>query len=125
MRKGILWIVSAMALSAGCTGQSTAEQFKQTAAKLNKTYPVRLSETVTIDSTRYDEKENTVSYFYTVTGTPDDPRYMETHYAAFRQALKEAIDNAVEMEAYRKAGCRIKYIYMSGKSRKQLSEFSF
>lgn len=118
-------IASAWALWSGCTSQSTADRFKETAAKLNKTYPIRLNETVTIDSTRYDEKENTVSYYYTVSGILDDPQYMKTHYAAFRQALKEAIDNAVEMEAYRKAGSKIKYIYLSGKSRERLSEFSF
>lgn len=125
MRIKVLLIVSVIAILAGCGGKSTARKFTETAEKLNKTYPIRLNETVTIDSTRYDEKNNTVCYFYTVSGELDDPAYMSTHYADFKQALKDAIDNSVEMEEYRKAGSTIKYIYFSGNSRKQLAEFSF
>ena len=51
--------------------------------------------------------------------------YMNTHYAAFKQALQDAVDNSVEMEEYRKFGTSIRYIYYSGSSKRQLAAFSF
>ena len=50
---------------------------------------------------------------------------MNTHYAAFKQALQDAVDNSVEMEEYRKFGTSIRYIYYSGSSKMQLAAFSF
>ena len=90
-----------------------------------QTYPIRLNETITIDSTHYNKKDNTVSYYYTVTGELDDPQFMDNNYATYKKALQEAIDNSVEMEEYRKFGSKIKYIYYSGSNKKKLAEFVF
>ena len=113
-----------LALTA-CTSKGPARKFKETTEKLNKTYPIRLNETVTIDSTHYDEQNNTVSYYYTVTGELDSPQFMNSNYATYKKALQEAIDNSVEMEEYRKFGSKIKYIYYSGSNKKKLAEFAF
>ena len=112
---------------AGCNNNhhSQVRKFKQTAEKTNRSCPTRMNETITLDSTRYDEKDNAVSYFYSVTGELDNAIYMNTHYATFKQALQDAVDNSVEMEEYRKAECSIKYIYISKKSQSRLAEFSF
>lgn len=125
MRKEILLTIAVAVTLAGCNGKSSTRKFKDMAEKLNKTYPIRLNETVTVDSTHYDETHNTVSYFYTVTGELDNPQFMDSHYATYKQALKEAIENSVDMEEYRKAGSTIRYIYFSGSNGKQLAEFSF
>ena len=89
---------------AGCNNnhRSQVRKFKQTAEKTNRSCPTRMNETITLDSTRYNEKDNSVSYFYSVTGELDNATYMNTHYAAFKQALQDAVDNSVEMEEYRK-----------------------
>ena len=84
-----------------------------------------MNETITLDSTCYNEKDNSVSYFYSGTGELDNATYMNTHYAAFKQALQDAVDNSVEMEEYRKFGTSIRYIYYSGSSKRQLAAFSF
>lgn len=84
-----------------------------------------MTETITLDSTRYDEKTNTVSYFYSVTGELDNATYMDSHYATFKQALQEAVDNSADMEPYRKFGTTVSYLYFSGSSRKRLAEFTF
>ncbi|GFI00530.1 hypothetical protein [uncultured Phocaeicola sp.] len=112
---------------AGCENshRSQIRKFKQLAEKTNQSCPTRMNETVTLDSTRYDENNNAVSYFYSVTGELDNATYMNTHYATFKQALQEAVDNSVEMEAYRKFSTSIHYIYYSGSSKEQLAEFSF
>lgn len=112
---------------AGCNNNhhSQVRKFKQTAEKTNRSCPTRMNETITLDSTRYNEKDNAVSYFYSVTGELDNAIYMNTHYATFKQALQDAVDNSVEMEEYRKFNTSIHYIYYSGSSKKQLAEFSF
>ncbi len=112
---------------AGCENshRSQIRKFKQTAEKTNRSCPTRMNETITLDSTCYNEKDNSVSYFYSVTGELDNATYMNTHYATFKQALQEAVDNSVEMEAYRKFSTSIHYIYYSGSSKEQLAEFSF
>ena len=128
MRKGIIITVALGFITlGGCDSQSRSQirKFKQIAEKTNQSCPTRMNETITLDSTRYDEQTNTVSYFYNVTGELDSPTYMNTHYATFKQALQEAVDNSVDMEAYRKFGTTINYIYFSESSKKKLAEFSF
>lgn len=106
MKKEILLSALLIATLAACTGKGPARKFKETAERLNQTYPIRLNETITIDSTHYNEKDNTVSYYYTVTGELDDPQFMDNNYATYKKALQEAIDNSVEMEEYRKFGSK-------------------
>lgn len=127
MKKGIVILAVLGVLSlAGCeNNRSQVRKFKRLAKKTNQSCPTRMNETITLDSTHYNEKNNTVSYFYSVTGELDNPTYMNTHYATFKQALQEAVDNSVEMEEYRKFGTSIRYIYYSGSDQKQLAEFSF
>lgn len=95
------------------------------AEQTNRSCPIRLNETVTLDSTRYEEKNNTVTYYYSVTGQLDDPAYMNTQHATFKQALMEAADNSAEMEDYRQFGTSISYIYISATTHRRLAEFSF
>ena len=125
MKKEILLSALLIATLAACTGKGPARKFKETAERLNQTYPIRLNETITIDSTHYNEKDNTVSYYYTVTGELDDPQFMDNNYATYKKALQEAIDNSVEMEEYRKFGSKIKYIYYSGSNKKKTGGIRF
>ena len=69
---------------AGCNNnhRSQVRKFKQTAEKTNRSCPTRMNETITLDSTCYNEKDNSVSYFYSVTGELDNATYMNTHSAA-------------------------------------------
>lgn len=114
-----------MVVLVGCNNNSPAGKFKQMAERTNKTCPIRMNETVTLDSTSYVEKSNVLSYSYSVTGELDNPAYMSGHYAAFKQMLQDAIDNSPEMQEYLDFGTLIKYIYYSKSSKKQLAEFSF
>ena len=87
MKKEILLSALLIATLAACTGKGPARKFKETAERLNQTYPIRLNETITIDSTHYNEKDNTVSYYYTVTGELDDPQFMDNNYATYKKVL--------------------------------------
>lgn len=127
MKKGLIIIaVSGLFALAGCNNNnSQARKFKQMAEKTNKACPTRMSETITLDSTNYNEKKNMVSYFYSVTGELDNPTYMNNNYATFKQALQDAVDNSADMEDYRKFGTSVRYVYFSGSNKKELAEFSF
>lgn len=118
-------LASIFALSGCNSHRSPAHKFKQLAEKTNQSCPTRISETITLDSTAYNDKSNTVSYFYSVTGELDNPAYMNAHYDTFKQALQNAVDNSVDMEEYRNYGTTIRYIYFSGSNRKQLAGFTF
>lgn len=125
-KRFIIIAISGLFTLSGCHNSSSqARKFKQMAEKVNKDCPTRMSETITLDSTNYNEKKNIVSYFYSVTGELDNPNYMNTNYAIFKQALQDAVDNSVDMEEYRKFGTSVRYIYFSGSNKKQLAEFSF
>lgn len=127
MKKGIFILaVSGLLALSGChNNNSQARKFKQMAEKTNQSCPTRISETITLDSTSYNEKSNTVSYYYDVTGELDNPTYMNANYATFKKALQDAVDNSVDMEEYRKAGTTIRYVYFSGSNNKPLAEFTF
>lgn len=125
MKKKILFILLTACSLAACGPKSHAEKLKESIKKQNKSYPIRLSETVTIDSTTYSEINNTLSYYYSVTGELDDSAFMDKNYASYKEALQEAVNNSVELEDYRKYGTTFRYIYYSGSNGKQLAEFSF
>ena len=91
MKKEILLSALLIATLAACTGKGPARKFKETAERLNQTYPIRLNETITIDSTNYNKKDNTVSYYYTVTGELDDPQFMDNNYATSRKPYKKLL----------------------------------
>ncbi len=110
-------------LTIGC---HRPHKFARMAEETNKHCPMRLNETVTLDSTVYDEAQNRVSYFYSVNGELDDADYMRTHRATFHQTLKDAVDNSIEMEEYRRAHSSIRYVYSSSTQKgKTLAEFTF
>ena len=69
MKKEILLSALLIATLAACTGKGPARKFKETAERLNQTYPIRLNETITIDSTHYNKKDNTVLLLYRDRGT--------------------------------------------------------
>ena len=42
------------------------------------------------------KKDNTVSYYYTVTGELDDPQFMNNNYATYKKALQEAFQEWID-----------------------------
>ncbi len=123
MMKKTLPILALCLLTTGC---HRPHKFARMAEETNKNCPVRLNKTITLDSTAYDEALNRVSYYYSVSGELDDANYMRTHHATFRQALKDAVDNSIEMEEYRRANSSIRYVYFSStKEGEMLAEFTF
>ena len=122
-RNILLMTISTLCLLAGC---HHPHKFTRMAEETNKNCPMRLNETVTLDSTTYDEALNRVSYYYSVSGELDNPEYMLTNYTTFKQTLQEAIDNSIEMEGYRKANSSIRYVYFSASRQGEaLAEFLF
>lgn len=115
-----------LSIGIGCQRKPVpVRQFLRLAEETNRNCPQRLNETITLDSTRYDEVQNAVFYYYTASGILDDPHYMQQNQIPFKQALQEAVDNSVEMKDYREYGTTFHYVYFSTRTRQLLAEFSF
>lgn len=115
-----------LSIGIGCQRKPVpVRQFLRLAEETNRNCPQRLNETITLDSTRYDEVQNAVFYYYTASGILDDPHYMQQNQIPFQQILQEAIDNSVEMKDYREYGTTFHYVYFSTRTRQLLAEFSF
>lgn len=125
MKKILLFIVLGTALLSSCHQKTQGEKFKEMVARENKKYPARLDKNITIDSVAYDIPANKLTYYYSLVGELDNDSLIKQNYASLNNQLKEAVDNSVEMEKYRKFGTTIGYIYLSGSNKKKLAVFSF
>lgn len=120
-----LFMLFVLLVIAGCGSGFSTDKFALRAERENKTFPQRLNDSITVDSTTFDKENNTVSYYYSVTRGLDDPSIIAAEYVNIWNGLNRAIQNAVEMKDYLVAGCTIRYIYYSGATRERLAEFKF
>lgn len=125
MKKILLLLVLGTTLLISCHKKTQGEKFKEMVTNENKKYPARLDKNITIDSVAYDVPANKLTYYYSLVGELDNDSLIDKNYASLYNQLREAVDNSVEMEKYRKFGTTIQYIYLSGSNKKKLAEFSF
>ncbi len=118
-------VAALMAVCWACGGTgSPARKIKRLAERTNRSCPLRINESITLDSTLYDEKAHALSYFYTVEGEADDSLYMEAHRSDLEQALYRAVENSAEMETFRQLGTSLRYVYYSASRHTELAAFS-
>ena len=98
------------------TGQ-TKKVFELAAEQVNKQCPITVDEMTRMDSTTYSGKDNTFTYFYTLSYQADDPTMSEQLKKSLEETLPETIKNTEEMKVYRESDVTIKYIYLSGKNK--------
>lgn len=94
--------------------------FELAAEQVNKQCPITVDEMTRMDSTTYSGKDNTFTYFYTLSGQADDPTMSEQLKKSLEETLPETIKNTEEMKVYRESDVTIKYIYLSGKTKEEL-----
>lgn len=94
--------------------------FELAAEQVNKQCPITVDEMTRMDSTTYSGKDNTFTYFYTLSGKADDPTMSEQLKKSLEETLPETIKNTEEMKVYRESDVTIKYIYLSGKTKEEL-----
>ena len=94
--------------------------YELAAEQVNKQCPITVDEMTRMDSTTYSGKDNTFTYFYTLSGQADDPTMSEQLKKSLEETLPETIKNTEEMKVYRESDVTIKYIYLSGKTKEEL-----
>ena len=72
MKKIILGACAVLFTLASCQ-QAKQKVFELAAEQVNKQCPITVDEMTRMDSTTYSGKDNTFTYFYTLSGQADDP----------------------------------------------------
>ena len=117
MKKIILGACAVLFTLASCQ-QAKQKVFELASEQVNKQCPITVDEMTRMDSTTYSGKDNTFTYFYTLSGQADDPTMSEQ----LKKSLPETIKNTEEMKVYRESDVTIKYIYLSGKTQEELMQ---
>lgn len=123
-RLGILWIGICIGLT-GCQHNDYRAKFQRIAEAENASCPRRLDKSTVMDSTRYDANQNTVHYYYTLSGELDDAIWMKENAALFQYEMQKAVNNLPETQDYCKHQVLFHIVYHSKSTGKILADFSF
>ena len=97
MKKIILGACAILFTLASCQ-QAKQKVFELAAEQVNKQCPITVDEMTRMDSTTYSGKDNTFTYFYTLSGQADDPTMSEQLKKSLEETLPETIKNTEEMK---------------------------
>ena len=108
--KKILSAVCLAVLTLTSCQQAKQKVFEIASQEVNKQCPMTIDEMTRMDSTNYTGGDNTFTYYYTLTGTADDPTIAE----ATQKQLTESLPEIIEM------GVTMLYVYLSDKTHEEL-----
>ena len=105
--------------------QAKQKVFEIASQEVNKQCPMTIDEMTRMDSTTYSGKDNTFTYFYTLsghtlTGTADDPTIAEATQKQLAESLPEIIKNTDDLKIYREMDVTMLYVYLSDKTHEEL-----
>lgn len=66
-----------------------AKVFEIASQEVNKQCPMTIDEMTRMDSTNYTDGDNTFTYYYTLTGTADDPTIAEATQKQLTESLRK------------------------------------
>ena len=126
MKKEYLFvmIVIVSALFASCNSNRRADILENNSKKINKTCPVRIDSLEVLDSTSYNRDSNTMTYFYSVSGSLDDSTFINDNYDKLKESLQDAVDNSVEMIKFKEYEVNIVHRYTSSSTKRVLATFN-
>lgn len=95
---------------------SCQESLEQVAARTMKEYsmkncPQKISETMVMDSCRFEADSHTLHYFYRFMGVMDNDSLLDK--AQMRELLVGALKNETSTRVYKEAGYNYQYTYFS------------
>lgn len=89
-----------------------------------KNCPVKVNESMTIDSMTFDKTTTTLHYYYTVSGEFDNGQTLKDNKV--RQSLLDALRNTTAIKNYKEAGYNFAYTYWSASHKGQkVADFTF
>lgn len=119
MKKSILF--AAFCLALGACQMSLEKQ----AARILKDYtekncPQRMSETVIMDSCRFEADTHTLHYFYRFTGVMDNDSLISARHDELTKMMVYTVKNDMSTRTYKEAGYQFQYSYFSEKEPQKL-----
>ena len=118
--KKILTAVCLAVLTLTSCQQAKQKVFEIASQEVNKQCPMTIDEMTRMDSTSYTGGDNTFTYYYTLTGTADDPTIAEATQKQLTESLPEMIKNTDDLKIYREMDVTMLYVYLSDKTQKEL-----
>ncbi|WP_291587696.1 hypothetical protein [Bacteroides sp.] len=118
--KKLLSAVCLTVLTLTSCQQAKQKVFEIASQEVNKQCPMTIDEMTRMDSTSYTGGDNTFTYYYTLTGTADDPAIAETTQKQLAESLPEIIKNTDDLKIYREMDVTMLYVYLSDKTHKEL-----
>lgn len=118
--KKIISAVCLIALTLTSCQQAKQKIFEIASKEVNKQCPMTIDEVTRMDSTTYTGDDNTFTYYYTLTGTADDPTIVEATQKQLAESLPEFIKNTDDLKMYREMDVTMLYIYLSDKNHQEL-----
>lgn len=104
-------IISFMACQESLEDRCAREAQTYTAKKC----PAKIGENTIIDSLVFDRNTHTLHYYYTLTGTADNPNVFSL--MDIRKVLLEELRNSTSVKAYKDNGYNFAYTYLSEKNK--------
>lgn len=119
MKKLILVLCTAFFAITSCQ-QAKQKVFELASQEVNKQCPITVDEVTKMDSTTYSGKENTFSYYYTLSGAGDDPSIVESTKEYLEKTLPGTLKATKEMKVYQESNVTMEYIYLSSSTHQEL-----
>ncbi|MGL5957125.1 MAG: hypothetical protein ACRCZZ_00740 [Phocaeicola sp.] len=117
-------VIPFIALLCSCQPQTTAQKLTQKAEKENKKYPQSLTTNIRIDSVKYNEEANKLTYYYCLSEDLDNQELIIANHSLLQMQLEEAVESEPALLPYLKFGSTISYCYFSQSTRKKMDEFT-
>ena len=123
MKKLILCFLM-MSILISCQ-QSRQEKLRKEALQTNIMCPISIDKETTLDSMTYQKSDNTLYYYYSLTGSLDNPQKINNLKYQITKNQLETVKNSVELRKYKEWGISFCYIYFSKTSHKLLLNMKF
>lgn len=123
MKSIFLW--ASLALLASCQ-KSWEQRCADEARETTRTAcPQTLPNDLVMDSMTYQVAHNRFVYHYHTTGGAEQLQFMQSQQESLRQALQQAVVNAVELKLYKQHDMEFEYIYRDASTGQICLDFLF
>lgn len=119
MKKIIPVVCLALLILSSCQ-PAKQKIFELASQEANKQCPMAIDEVTRMDSTSYSSDSNTFAFYYTLTGTADDPDIAEATQEQLTGSLPQIIKSANDLKIYREMDVTMLYVYLSDKTHQEL-----
>jgi len=111
--KPFAFIALAALLAVGCQRSLEDQAARELADYSARHCPLAYSESLRLDSCRFERVSRTLHYFYTISGNLDSDSMIAVYREQLQNDLRQAVINEPSTMSYKQAGFLFKYSYFS------------